>query len=201
MFSGHLRHWRATRPLVARLRASGRSNSVVLSVVLTEMLFRDATHRLYEYAAWLVLSALGSRRVGTLSVGIAQVQLKHWTQHGKLPSTQFSLRSLGIVATPEQNYDVCRGYLESAGILRGTWRQITAAYRGEARGFHTATLAWFHSNACQRDRSGSALGAALPLAADEFGIGPSPTAKAADSVKRHSSPNHNLCESSLGLPL
>ena len=85
----------------------------MLALLVVESLLRPRVQRLGEYLLWWGLGArLGFRRRELLSVGISQVQLRHWRALGALPSTRFSAASLRTVLSAEANYDVCLAYLE-----------------------------------------------------------------------------------------
>lgn len=138
------RHRSASAAMLARLFATKRTDRQVLAVLLTETFFRDSIQRLLEYGVWLALGALWPSRSAHLSVGRAQVQLRHWVRKDLLPSTRFSFRSLARVMSIEANYDVCASLLRERDLLEATPRQVAAAYCGEARGYHVQTLEWFY---------------------------------------------------------
>lgn len=144
MLSRYEQHRRAATALLALLYATRRTERQVLAVLLTETFFRDSVQRFLEYGTWLVLSAIWPSRAARLSVGIAQIQLRHWVRLGSLRSTRFSVRALAAVMSLEANYDICAALLRERGLLEATPRQVAAAYRGEARGYHVRTLNWFY---------------------------------------------------------
>lgn len=128
-FGGHLLR---VEPLFAHLRAGGRRDPLVLALLAVETFQRPRRERTGEYAAWAVLSRVAPQRVQRLSVGIAQVQLRHWVRLGPLDSSLFSVRNLRAVRSPGCNYDVCAAYLRDA--LPGDSRALSDVVRAYTGG-------------------------------------------------------------------
>ena len=109
--------------------ASPAPNAVALIAV--ESVLRPRPIRLAEYAAWAALSLTRSKRVLSLSVGPAQIQLRYWQKLGLLDGTACTPRRLRHVAGLRANYDTCRVFLEDAGALHTRDPgDLAAAYTG-----------------------------------------------------------------------
>lgn len=115
---------------------------VVLSIIATEMYFRNSLHRLAEYFAWILLWHLGSKRVETLSVGIAQIQIKRWVELGFIDSFCQSISNIAVVANVEKNYLACLLYLGKIASYEGSDPKVLSElYSGKARVFHSKVIA------------------------------------------------------------
>jgi hypothetical protein len=126
--------------LSTRLR-NRRLSPVVLSVIASEMYFRRPLHRLLEYLAWVILWGVGSKRIETLSVGIAQVQLRTWKQLGYINSCVPSIFNLMVVLNIENNYAACGGVLgRSISLSEMNHRELSRIYLGRARIFHVKVI-------------------------------------------------------------
>jgi len=129
-------------PIIIYLVRSGRFNTYVLSLLATETFFRDRLQRMLEFFAWIVLSIFWPSRVSTLSIGVAQVQIRHWISLGFLQSPRPHIRSLMTVLDPKVNYDVCHAYLRKHEVDQtSNMQDIALIYRGAARGHYTLALA------------------------------------------------------------
>lgn len=82
-----------------------------------ETFYRPRPARLLEYGAWVVYSVLRPGRVGRLSVGAAQVQLRHWHRWGQLPGVRFTPGRLATVLRWSANYHACHAFLAEHGAL------------------------------------------------------------------------------------
>lgn len=112
-----------------------------LSVIAAEMYFRGSLHRLAEYCAWIVLWHLDSNRVKTLSVGIAQIQLKRWVELGFISSFRPSITNLQRIANVETNYAACHQYLGGiASFEESDSKALSEVYSGKARKFHAKAI-------------------------------------------------------------
>lgn len=128
------RHLRRVAPRLHGLRARGCDNRNALAVIAAETFFRPAVLRGFEYLVWAVLSLLGSRRVETLSVGLAQVQLRHWRQAGLLEDTRWTPRRFAAVRDPERQYRAALAFLERRGLATETdAERLTRRYTGHDR--------------------------------------------------------------------
>lgn len=89
-----------------RLRKSRRDSEIVIAILAVEGFHRQHLRRWLEYLAWIVLSVFAPKHVATLSIGVAQAQVRWWVESAQITSARFSLNSLGTVLTLEANYDV-----------------------------------------------------------------------------------------------
>jgi len=135
--------WHVRRHLreIMQLLRNGRCNPVVISVMLTEAYVRDSLHRLFELAAWPALYLFWPARLHCLSVGISQVQIRHWISLGFLKSHIPSLPSVLTVLNLESNYDVCEAYLKQA-LGSSYWEasRVAAVYCGRPQRYYTVVL-------------------------------------------------------------
>jgi hypothetical protein len=135
------RHLRRMSPTLWRLQAAGLDHRNVLAVLAVESFYRPRPLRAFEYATWMLSSLLGRRRHRRLSVGIAQIQLRHWRDLGLLESTRFSLPALAQVRDAESNYKACWRYLSSRGALYSRDPElIGSAYAGGGRRHYAVML-------------------------------------------------------------
>jgi hypothetical protein len=114
----------------------------VLSIIAAEMYFRGPLHRLIEYCAWVALWCFDAKTVGTLSVGVAQIQLKRWKELGYICSYSPSFLNLKIVSSVDNNYAACRRYLTHFGssLEPTSSRELSELYSGRARTFHVKVI-------------------------------------------------------------
>jgi len=105
----HVRRWmRAAR---RRLGPTGRTERWVLAIMAAEACFKRPGGRILECIAWPVLSVVWPARLERLSVGVAQIQLRHWVSLGYLSGMRFTPFRLRRVLSLESNYDCCAAYL------------------------------------------------------------------------------------------
>jgi hypothetical protein len=136
-------HSRRIRKWVEQLRSQRpeRRCTWVYAVLLAESQFRPISMRVFEYVAWFVLSYLAPSRAVRLSVGVAQVQIRHWVRFGIMSSTRPSPRNLLTALSISANYDIVHAYLAAhIGSEPCTARRIASCYVGEARSYHVAVL-------------------------------------------------------------
>ncbi len=96
-----------------RLGPTGRTDRWVLAIMATEAHFKGPSGRILECLAWPVLSVFRPARLVTLSLGVAQIQLRHWVDLGQLPGMRFTPSRLRRVLSLRRNYDACAAYLEA----------------------------------------------------------------------------------------
>ena len=134
---GLAEHFARSRSWVARLRATGRTDPVVIGLLLTESFFRTRADRVAEYLAWICLSVVWPSRVRRLSVGIAQIQVRHWMRLDHWDSFRISPLRLWRTLREETNYDACNRLMpDEVGQMHVPAQRVAAAYRGEARSYH-----------------------------------------------------------------
>ena len=70
-----------------------------------------------------------------LSVGIAQIQIKHWHQYGFLDNEN-RFRALFIISNDLNNYDLAMEIVKDRLNEPINYSKILAYYRGETRAYH-----------------------------------------------------------------
>jgi hypothetical protein len=100
-----------------RLGATGRTDRWVLAIMATEAGFKGRGGRILECLVWPVLSLFWPARLATLSLGVAQIQLRHWVGLGQLPGMRFTPARLRRVLSLRHNYDACAAYLHARARL------------------------------------------------------------------------------------
>lgn len=126
--------------LFARLR-SHELSPVVLSVIAAEMYFRRPFHRLIEYCYWVVLWCFGAKRIETLSLGIAQMQLRSWRELGYISSYSPNISHIMSILSVENNYAACNAYLACfPSIETAKPHELSKLYAGRARIFHSKVI-------------------------------------------------------------
>lgn len=118
------------------LERTGRTNRSVLALLFTEMLFRDPLHRVLEYIAWIILGSLQAQRVLYLSVGTAQIQIRHWIAMGFIPDEKPRMSSLGVLLSLTKNYDACESWIHANSLEAASFPTVVGKYRGELRRYH-----------------------------------------------------------------
>lgn len=117
-------------------------DQAVASLLSTEMYFRRNLHRLMEYIAWIIYWIAYPKKLSSLSVGIAQIQLMHWRDLGFIPSLNPTPKNLRLITHPTINYMACRKFL----LVRGYAKDISLIdlahiYTGSARRYYVTVLA------------------------------------------------------------
>lgn len=137
MTPGLSQHLEGQRPRIRRLRRSGRADSAVLGLLLTETFFRSRGDRALELLAWPVLALLHRTRLARLSVGPGQIQLRHWRHAHKWSSDAPTVARMVTVCSWEASYDL------AASIVEGVESRVERArlYHGEARWHYIKILA------------------------------------------------------------
>lgn len=121
--------------LVSKLIQSGRTDLNVISLILCETYFRKNTDRLIEYVAMPFLLLINQNRFNRLSIGIGQIQLRHWMRikHIKKP---ISIKSYLVYLSVLQNYDVIKVLIQSNLDQGNNDSKLIAVHTGETRKFH-----------------------------------------------------------------
>jgi hypothetical protein len=136
------RHLERMAPDLRELRGTGHSNANALAILAVESFFRPRPARVLEYAAWILLSLVGRRWAGRLSVGTSQAQVRHWRSLGVIDDERFSFERLARVRSLRANYLVCLRFLS---VHRATEvddeRLLAWIYAGDDRRHYEALLA------------------------------------------------------------
>ena len=112
-----------------------RTNCEVITLIITEMYFNSLIKRLVEYLAFMILSRIFRNRIDKLSVGIAQVQIRHWRNYGYI-STKGKLSDILIITDIVKNYDIAFELIKPRLTDNSDFSKILANYRGESRAYH-----------------------------------------------------------------
>jgi hypothetical protein len=137
------KHWLQYFSVISLLLASGRKNQVIIALMATESFFRPKLHRLAEVFCWLVLDILHSERSKYISVGISQVQVRHWHSAGIISGSDSRVSIMLKFFSPFQNYDMCKYFIEMSGIQYGRTESIVYAYSGKTTKYHSLIFKHF----------------------------------------------------------
>lgn len=128
------------RNIVFLFLKTGRNDLNIITIILSEMYFAPPKKRFLEYCGWLFCSIFYPARLNYLSLGISQIQLRHWTAYGSLKCKRASLASFLTLLNPLSNYDMTYRLL---GDCDRVPKKLLGAYRGEARTYHLAVYNYF----------------------------------------------------------
>lgn len=131
--SSHIDSW---SPMITRLVRSGRSDPDSIAILIAESFFRPAWFRLCEYFWCQLLHLLNSERAGYVSIGMAQIQLRHL---GSMPSIE-------ICFDPLLNYDLLMKVHCAKGSRHLPIQGKIASHVGEVRGYYMKVIL----QSCQR---------------------------------------------------
>jgi hypothetical protein len=113
----------------------------VASLISTEMYFRGSLHRFMEYIAWIIYWLVRPNKLYGLSVGVAQIQLRHWCNLGFIRSFSPSIGHLRIITDPTANYKACKKYLLARGYSDElSSNELACLYTGSARKYYVTVL-------------------------------------------------------------
>lgn len=113
----------------------------VASLISTEMYFRRSLHRLMEYVGWIIYWLVWPDKLYGLSVGVAQIQLRHWLALGYIRSVSPTLGHLRMITDPIANYKACREYLLARGYTKDiSSNELAHLYTGSARKYYVSVL-------------------------------------------------------------
>jgi len=112
----------------------------VLAIINTEMFFRSSKHRFVEYLAWIFLWLIQSKRVSTLSIGIAQIQIRHWKDLGFITSYKPTLSNILTILNYKLNYNACQKYIDKFNIDNPSTQKIAKIYNGKPRKYYCSIL-------------------------------------------------------------
>src|SRR5437868_14032897 len=99
------KHLKKHLGLLTILYQAGKRDLTIVSVILCEMYFTNYFKRQSEYLAWILLTFVRSKRRHKLSVGIAQIQIKHWIQFNFM-TDNISYHNLCTMQNPYINYEL-----------------------------------------------------------------------------------------------
>ena len=130
------KHWSGFSSTVALLLANGRRDPVVIALMATESFFRPALHRGLEGLYWFALDIIAPAKAKYISVGISQVQVRHWQTEGILSHSTSRLSSLFKFYNPLINYDVCIRFLDIFDIQHEQAEKLMQKYTGKTTKYH-----------------------------------------------------------------
>lgn len=114
---------------------SGRTDINVIAIILCETYFRKKQDRIVEYFSMPFLFFLNYSRFQRLSIGIGQIQLRHWIRLKKI-SVPLSIESYLIYFSVKNNYDVLDNLI-SSNLKKGfSETELISFHTGESRKFH-----------------------------------------------------------------
>jgi len=123
-----------------RLGRRDKSHNV-LAILTAEMYFRGSWHRTLEYVTWIIFWHLKLQRIRTLSLGVAQIQLRNWVKLGYLDSMKPNISNIQTISKIENNYNACEDYLNMRLALNeANPIELSAAYSGRARKYHVSII-------------------------------------------------------------
>ncbi|MCJ8165253.1 hypothetical protein MKJ04_10395 [Pontibacter sp. E15-1] len=121
--------------LIKKLIENGRTDLNVIALILCESYFRKTTDRLVEYLAMPFLYLLNKKRFESLSIGVGQIQLKHWIKVKKIQSP-LSLNAYSSYFSVIENYDLLNELIKQNLGSRYNDSKLIAFHTGETRKFH-----------------------------------------------------------------
>jgi len=130
------KHWSKFSSTVALLLASGRRDSVVIALMATESFFRPVLHRSLEVLYWFVMDIVAHEKAKYISVGISQVQVRHWQTAGIISFSTSRFSTLIKFYNPLINYDACKSFLDIADIRHEQTEKMMRKYAGKTTRYH-----------------------------------------------------------------
>jgi hypothetical protein len=137
------KHWRKYISTVALFLASDRRDAVIIATLATESFFRPLLHRSIESLYWLLMDIISPKKAKYISVGISQVQVRHWKETGIISSTTSRISALFKFHNPLINYDVCRSFIDKSNINCKTPENILRKYTGKTTKYHALVFEHF----------------------------------------------------------
>lgn len=136
----HLSHF---MPLLAYFYANDRKEISILAVLATESFFRPFFHRYMEYLYWFINDIFGTAKTDFISVGIAQIQIRHWKTLGIISSNESRFSKLLKFINPLINYDLCKKYLSDQKTNIQTDEKLLKIYTGNTTNYHAFVFKYF----------------------------------------------------------
>lgn len=121
--------------LIRKLIKSGRTDLDIISLILCESHFRKKNDRVIEYIILPILFFISKKRFKKLSVGIAQIQLKHWIKIKNIKSP-ISFKSYLTYFSIIENYDVLKELIYYNLEDNYNDSRLIAFHTGETRKYH-----------------------------------------------------------------
>ncbi|MGB1218291.1 MAG: hypothetical protein ACPG4W_00785 [Flavobacteriales bacterium] len=128
---------RKNKLIVNKLIHSGRADLNIIALILCESHFRKRVDRIIEYLAMPILLFVSKKRFYRLSIGIGQIQLRHWKKINTGYSP-ISIYSYFTYFSVQKNYDILKELI-NMNLSKGyTDSKLIAFHTGETRNYHFA---------------------------------------------------------------
>lgn len=121
--------------LIKKLLHSGRTDLNIIVLILCESHFRKKADRILEYCAMPILFFIARNRFKRLSIGIGQIQLRHWIEIKRIKSP-ISFKSYYSYFSIQDNYDVLKELIQSNIGNEYSDSSLIAFHTGETRKYH-----------------------------------------------------------------
>lgn len=121
--------------LINKLVKSGRTDLNIIALILCESHFRKNHDRFVEYFSMPLLFLFKRKKFVKLSIGIGQIQIKHWNKlyNNQLPiSIDAYLRYFSVF----ENYDLLKSLIEQNFNTNYSDSKLIAFHTGETRKYH-----------------------------------------------------------------
>jgi hypothetical protein len=117
------------------LKTQKRDNPNIIALMLCELYFSSPGKRAIEYLAWLFFTLIKSNKRYSISVGVSQIQTRHWLSH-KFISASGSLKNIFAFLNIISNYDLIEILFKDYDLKSIDNSRLLAIYRGETRSYH-----------------------------------------------------------------
>ena len=138
------KHWNTFSSTIRLLLASGRNDSVVITIMATESFFRPEPYRILEGIFWFFMDIFSPEKAKYISVGISQVQIRHWQEAGIISNSTSRFSVLSKIYNPLINYDICKVFLDKADIRHRQAEKLLRIYTGRTTGYHISIFEHFY---------------------------------------------------------
>jgi len=137
------KHWKKFSSTAAFLVASGRRDPTVIALLATESFFRPFMHRTFESFYWYIMDFVSPKKSKYISVGISQVQVRHWRAAGIISHKTSKISAFMKFYNPLLNYDACRYVLDTTDGNCEEPEAILHVYTGRTTGYHISIFRHF----------------------------------------------------------
>ena len=121
--------------LIRKLINSDRTDLNIIALILCESHFRKKTDRFVEYCVMPILFFINKSRFDSLSIGIGQIQLRHWIKINKKESP-ISIKSYLSYFSVIENYDILKELIQLNLENEYNDSKLIAFHTGETRKYH-----------------------------------------------------------------
>ena len=141
------KYWKKFSSTVALLAASGRKEPIVIALLATESFFRPSIHRTFESFYWYIMDFVSPKKSEYISVGISQVQVRHWRAAGIISRKTSKVSALMKFYNPLLNYDACRYVVNTTDGNHEEPEAILHVYTGQTTDYHISIFKQFLESA------------------------------------------------------